>query len=153
MAIEEKAVTARDYPGSTRTTTYWVALVKITDPLWEPLGLTHVRVALMPTGAGSHPVLPVGQEACFMLRRHFEGPFFVVPSWPPESLVSKGDDEQSSAKWVARLKRYAKLLDDPKASLQSKDADERLLTAALLLSRYRVVPPARGDNKATQPID
>jgi hypothetical protein len=152
MAIEEKTVTVRNAPNSDRTTTYWVALVKITDPLWEPLGLTHVRVALMSSSVGVHPVLPVGQEACFMLHRHFEEPFFLVPSWPPNSMVPRGDDDQAFAKGVARLKRYGRLLTNPSAGLQSKDSDERLLTAALLLTRYRGGPVARGAT-TTQPID
>ena len=43
-----------------------------------------------------------------------------------------------------------KALSDPKASLKSKDADERLLTAEMLVARYRGF---RGPNAKAEAID
>ena len=39
------------------------------------------------------------------------------------------------------VKRCVKLLEKPTAGLKSKDASDRLLTASLLINRYRTAPP------------
>ena len=53
-------------------------------------------------------------------------------------------------KSLDEIKRCAKLLADARGSLQSKSADDRFLTAAMLLARYRTARP--GETK-TEPID
>jgi hypothetical protein len=52
---------------------------------------------------------------------------------------------------IARIRRVAKLMDDPLAGLKSKDADDRLMTASMLLTKYRT-PKAGQANPKQEPV-
>src|SRR5262249_11390638 len=54
------------------------------------------------------------------------------------------------AKELAEAKKAAKLLADPKAGLKAKDADDRFLTAAMLIIRYKT---PKGDGAKLAPVD
>jgi hypothetical protein len=163
-AIEQKTVKAGRYPGDPNKTEYHIALIQVNDLLKGPKGLTIVRLGFVPpppapapkpgivvSGGGNRfPNLnhTVGQEACFFLSRHFEGDFHVAPMY--YEVVEK--KAPSFATDMQMVKRCAGLLDDPIAGLKSKGAEDRLMTAAMLLTRYRT-PPRGKPNPRTEPID
>jgi hypothetical protein len=169
-SIEDKTVKASQYPGAPNKAEYKIAMIQIETLLKGPKGLTHVRLGFVPPPPPpppqpqpkpGQPVLlvkpgnrfpqlnhTVGQEACFFLTKHAEGDFMIAPMY--FSVVEK--KSANFDKDIAVVKRCTKLLEDPKAGLQSKDADERLTTAALLLSSYRA-RKNNNPNPKTEPID
>jgi hypothetical protein len=72
----------------------------------------------------------VGDEACFALVRHFEQDFY-------EAFWTSRKDYPSFERDVAAARRAGKGLADPVASLKSKNFEDRLTTAAMLINRYR----------------
>jgi hypothetical protein len=92
----------------------------------------------------------VGQEGCFFLRRHPDESFHVVQnSW---DVVDRARTKTFDRD-LALLKRGAKLLADPMTGLRSKDAEDRLLTAGMLLFRYRTAQYVYRGAPKTEPID
>jgi hypothetical protein len=167
-AIEEKPVSVPPFPGSPQKIEYRIAVVKIDEGLVGAKGLTQVRIAFQPpapppappknqpglpvqVGGGPGfrmPTLAVGQEGCFLLKRHSEDTFFrsVDNFYGPIVKANNADFDNK----VALVKRCVKLGSDADAGLKSKDAGDRLLTAYLLLNRYR---KDRGPKSETEPID
>ena len=92
--------------------------------------------------------LTVGTEGCFLLKRQGDETFFrLVDSYWNDYIV-KTDREFD--KKVSMVKRSLKLLENPDASLKSKDVADRLLTAYLLLNRFQA---HAGPKAKTEPID
>jgi hypothetical protein len=161
-AIESKTVPATQFPGAKDKVEYTIASVKIEDALLGAKGLTHIKVGYivpkeLTPPAGRGPIRPfirrapqvkleVDQQGCFLLKKHHEGEFYVVPVFA-DLIDKKGP---TFDKDVALIRKCAKLLADPKAGLKSKDAGERTLTAGLLVVRYRTATVA---NAKTEPID
>jgi hypothetical protein len=55
---------------------------------------------------------------------------------------------------MRRYQRWSELLDDANATLKSKNADDRFVTAALLVSRYRsFIPSIHARDRKTEPVD
>jgi hypothetical protein len=149
-AIEDKMVSARAFPGAQDKQEYKIAVIKVSDPILGAKGLTHVRVGFLPPAAplpapGPGLVRPgfrrvpgvtlqVGQEACFLLAPHFEAPFEMVQGW--DGVLNKKDGDLYD-KQITVIKRCAKLLEHPMDGLKSRNADDRLTTAAMLIGRYR----------------
>src|SRR5262249_5151241 len=71
-----------------------------------------------------------GEEACYFLTPHPEESFFVLPMYY-DRLVKKGNKDFDRD--VALVKRCVKLLSDADAALKSKEAEDRFLTAAMLV--------------------
>jgi hypothetical protein len=170
-SIEEKTIQASRFPGSPVKTEFRVAMIHIETMLKGPKGLTDVRLGFIPPPPGRQPGQPpqpkpgqpvpfkpgnrflemnhvVGQEACFFLSKPAEGDFLVATMY--YNVIDK--KSANFDKDIAQVKRCTKLLEDPKASLQSKDGDERLTTAAMLLAGYRNPVPTNPIQK-TGPID
>jgi hypothetical protein len=76
----------------------------------------------------------VGQQGCFFLRRHPEEPFWVLQA--DSDMLDKGRDKDFDRR-LALVRRCGKLLEDVEAGLRARDADDRLLTAGMLILRYR----------------
>lgn len=148
VAIEEKVETPQEF-NPTAKVNWHVGLVKISDPVWNARGLTHVRIGFLAPGNGQRSLSAEYQskDTCFILKRHPTEPFFMPNGWN-EGVFSSDRDADQFRKWVAVLKRYGSLLQDPQAGLRSKDADDRLTAAALLLARYSA---ARNLGKASRP--
>jgi hypothetical protein len=84
------------------------------------------------------------------LTRHPDGKFYVAPAF--YSVIDKKTDPNFN-KDVAMVKRCARLLDDPMIGLKARDAKDRLLTAAMLVARYRTPSPvANGGLPRTEPV-
>jgi hypothetical protein len=96
------------------------------------------------------PTLSVGQEGLLFLNKHFEGDFYVIAGF--QGFINKeakaGFDQE-----VTRAERCVKLLENPRAGLKANDAKERLLTAALLISRYRTAKPGTERHSRLESID
>jgi hypothetical protein len=117
----------------------------------NPKGLTHIRVGFVPppiAGAGGpRPilrrapaiVLTKDMEACFFLVPHFEENFNFVPA----AVQPIDKKSETFEKDLAVVKRCAKVLADPMAALKSKDANERVRAAGILVARYRSVQPGQ----------
>jgi hypothetical protein len=166
-AIEDKPVSATQVPGAKEKTEYRVAVIKIGDALLGAKGLTHIKVGFIvpkeldppPVVGGGGAVRPmilkkryptvkldVDQEVCIFLRKHHEGEFYIAVNY--FDVIDKKSPTFDTE--VAVVKKAAKALADPKASLKSKDAAERTSTAGMLVSRYR---GWRGPNAKPEPID
>jgi hypothetical protein len=147
--IEKKPVSAKPFPDAEDKMEYQVAVVEITNGIRGTGGLTHVRVAFPPPEPDAPPrpgirrgpvmTLTKGQEGCFFLQQHFAENFYVMqPSAP--SLDAKSDTFKEE---VALAERFAKLLAEPMNGLKSKDVEQRLQTAGLLVARYRMPKPGQ----------
>jgi hypothetical protein len=152
-AIEDRPVTTLPHFGGDRKVTYQVAVVKVEEAVLGVKGLTHVKVGIMTTPVGpppraALPALKVDQEACLFLVRHPTEAFYVAPL--AENILPKTGNA-GFEKQAEQVKRAAKLLADPKAGLKAKDAEERALTAALLI--YRYTTPRPGGSLKLEPID
>jgi hypothetical protein len=144
--IEDKTVSAESFPGAKDKVEYSIAVVKVADGLLGTKGLTHVKVGFIkpPAADESRPIRPgrgrfgppqlaVDQEGVFFLGRHHAESFYVLRD--NNSLMPKAGNDNFE-KELATVKACAKLLADPKAGLKSKKADERALTASMLVVRY-----------------
>jgi hypothetical protein len=160
-AIEDKTVSATMFPGAKDKTEYHVAVIKVADDILGAKGLTHVKVGFVipkelpaPPGGPIRPPIrryptvkfEVDQQVCVFLKKHHEGDFYVASAY--YDVIDK--KSPNFEKEVEQAKKCAKALADPKASLKSKDADERALTAGMLVMRYRVRPLG---NVKEEPID
>jgi hypothetical protein len=129
-SIEEKAIQTSDGGGP-----YLVAVVEVGDALMGLKDAKTVRVAFM-AGNRRFPQnnLTPGQEVTLFLANHPKDKVYTIDNyWDVLDKKTNAD----YAKELDITKRCAKLLADPKAGLASKDADERMLTALLVLSSYR----------------
>jgi hypothetical protein len=152
-AIEDKTVSATQFPGADTKVDFQIAVVKIADPILNAKGLTHIKVGFFvpppvaPGGpiriGGRAPVvkLEVDQEACLLLSKHHDADFYTINY---DGLFDKKAEKE-----LEQIKKAAKLLADPKAGLESKDAKDRLITAGMLIARYRKFVP----NGKEEPID
>jgi hypothetical protein len=162
-AIEDKTVSVSEVHGAKEKTEYHVAVIKVKDNLLGAKGLTHVKVGFVipkdpPAPQPGKPAvfirrrpqvkLEVDQEVCVFVRKHHEGNFYVAQAY--FDVIDKKQARADFDKQVEQAKTAAKLLADPKASLKSKDAGERALTAEMLVARYRAW---RGPNAKTEAID
>ena len=154
-SIEEKTVKAPRGRGVKEEVEFQIAVVKIDDAIAGAKGLTHIRVGFIPPESttyrrGPYQSLTKGKEVCFFLSPHGSANFHVLPDY--FDLVDRKDNTNFD-KEVAEVKRCAKLLADPAAGLASEKADERFLTAAMLLTRYRVQRPYGPHRDKTELLD
>jgi hypothetical protein len=145
--FEDKTVWTLPHAGAPAKNEYAVGILEITQALKGADGLTHLRIGLLPCQLSA-----VGKEACFFLFPHFNETFFVMPRQFGEPLAKEGNRGFDAE--MRRYQHWAELLKDPEASLKSKDADDRFVTAALLVSQYRnLVPGIHAKNRKAEPID
>jgi hypothetical protein len=138
VEIEKQPVRALPSPGAPQRVEYQVAVVKLSEVFVGEKGVTHIRVGFFANDQDRRrPSLPAnfkeGFEGCFLVGKHHEEPIYVPSGYG--AIVARTDDFEAHMKPV---RRCAALLADPNAGLESKDADDRLLTAAMLVTRYRV---------------
>jgi hypothetical protein len=158
--IAEKTVTVPSLPGAKDKTEYLVALVKIDDGIQGSKGVTHLKVGFRaPQAAAPGRPIRIGggrgeaklekdQEVLLFLAPHHSGEFQIMEAY--FDVVDKTAD--TFDKDVEAAKKYAKLLADPDKGLKSKDAMERLTTAAMLIAKYRTPRPSATELKQ-EPID
>jgi hypothetical protein len=153
----DKSVKAEPFPGAKTEVEYQIAIVKVEDTL-SGKAVKEIKVGFIPpaTGPGPGPIrrypsfsLARDEEACLFLVKHPTQDFYIGQAYY-DKIAKAGNT--NFAKEVDEAKRYTKLLADPKANLASKNAEDRFLTAAMLLSRYRTARPSATPAKQ-EPID
>jgi len=162
-ALEEQTVDA--FPllkvRGAKKVPYRIALVTIQSLIVGPKDLPEVRVGfLLPPEPGrvvppgyrrmAQVNLTVNQEGCFFLRKHPEEPFYVAQASYDFLDKAKSKDFDQLA---TQVRRHARLLENPDAGLRSKEADDRLATAATLIFRYRSPVYVYTRSPKTEPID
>jgi hypothetical protein len=139
-----RLVPAERFAGDTMG--YQIATVKVDETLGK--GVKEVKVGFFPpmdapAGGPGRPIRPIrrfpqtnlslGQEACLLLVKHPTKDFYLINNF--DGVINKKDNPNFASE-RAEIVRAGKLLASPKAGLKSKDAEERLTTAALLINRY-----------------
>jgi hypothetical protein len=140
------------------TTKYRIAVVQIEDAIkGVKEGVKSVRIGFIPIEkpkpnvfvTGGRPVqLQVSQGGLFLLKKNSKEAFFEIGGIVGYYVNSDKNDE--FAKELAAAKSAAKASVNPQASLKSKDADERLAAAAILVEKYRAY---RGPKASQEAID
>jgi hypothetical protein len=161
MGIEDKDVELAPAPNAPANTKYRVAIVAVAEDIKGAKGVKMIRVAFTPPpmiqnpDGGIRPIprppfmqldLKTGQEGLFYLTKHFKESVYLTQS--PTDVTLKENPE--FAKQVEKAKTTIKLLENPTEALKSKDAEQRLFAAALLIAKYRKYQ--LGKTK-TEPID
>jgi hypothetical protein len=159
----DKTVSAPAFPGATDKVEYQVAIVQVGDALLGAKDMKEVKVGFIPPGGGGPaggpggPVfikrrpsvnLQVDQEYLLYLTPHHEAPFYVAQNYF-DATIKK--DNPNFDKELDEVKRCVKLLADPMASLKAKEADDRTLTAEMLVARYRM-PRASAKEPKTEDL-
>jgi hypothetical protein len=156
----DKTVSVSAFPGAKEKQEYQIALIKVETNIHGAKGVKEIRVGFMPPmatpGAYIRPGIRRGgvnftlnQEGCLFLTKHHEGDFYTAPMY--FSVINKQGNPNFD-KEMDEVKRCAKLLAEPKAGLEAKDKEDRILTAGMLISHYRQGRPNKGEPK-TEPID
>lgn len=147
--IEEAPVEASpllNVRGGSRVS-FKMARVRIDRVLLGQAGPGQVRIGI---GPGQRmPVLTAGQTGCFFLHRHPEAPFFVL-SAGSDFIDSRREEFGKVADLAGRC---AGLLANPDQGLRSPESEDRLLTAAMLIFRFRTARYAYSGPPRTEPID
>jgi hypothetical protein len=160
-AFGDKLVSAKPPFGGDKVD-YQIAVVTVEDPITGVKDAKEIKVGFIPPqttppNPGPGPVvfikrypqfnLSLDQEACIFLVKHPTEDFYIGQAY--YDVINKKDNADFD-KNVDEIKHAVKLLSDPAAGLKAKSADDRFLTAALLVSRYRTARP--GETKQ-EPID
>jgi hypothetical protein len=129
-----------------------IATVKVDETLLGK-GVKEIKVGFFPPPAvrpgppfiirkgGGNVQLTVGQEAALFLQKHPTKDVYTVSQY--FDVINKKGNPGFAAE-LTEIKKYVKLLADPKKGLESKNAEDRFTTAAMLVARYR---RPRGNNK------
>jgi hypothetical protein len=156
--LEDKKVSVPPVPDSKEKQDYQVAVVHIDEALVGAKGLTDLKAGFLALSADTPRMIRRGrpqpvtlapdQEALFFLTTHSSGEFQVAEAY--FDVIDKSSP--SFAADVGLARRCAKLLAEPDKGLAAKEAEDRYLTAALLIVQYRTpVGPTKGEPKQ-QPI-
>jgi len=151
-AVAEKAEKAEIYKGDERNLK--IATVKVASALMGKAGTT-VKVGFV-FNAGlprRYPVaqLAKGQEALLILTKHptKKGIYYLANYY---DVVGKKDNAAFKNE-VEEVKKVVKLMASPQTGLKAKSAEDRLLTAALLITRYKTPPPGSDKTEAVPPAE
>jgi hypothetical protein len=120
---------------------YQIVEVTVGEALQGAKGLSTIKVGIPCSELGIGGVkkqaplvmLAPGQEACFFLRRHHGGEFFELGLG---NLIFK-DLNGNFAQELEQVRKCVKLLAQADESLKSDSPEERFLTAAMLIRKYR----------------
>jgi hypothetical protein len=152
VALEPVDVDAKAFPAAKETTKYTIGVVNVSKVMSGLKDEKMVRVGFIartkpgPIGL-FNPKLTVGQEGLFMISKHIEGKFYQAPMngyFISSQQKTFEDDIKLANKSLA-------ILADTKSALKSKDADERLMAAAMVIAKYRTHKP--GVTIKEEPID
>lgn len=146
-AIEGKTFEQESWPGSGSKMEYKIAVLSVDERLLGPAAKKEYRVAFAgPSRRSPHHDLKVGQEGLFFLTAIDGQPAYRFVEYT--DVVNKASDNYATDRDLAR--RCGKLLDDPDKGLAAKSAQDRFLTAALLVLRYRQKPLALSNRLAEE---
>lgn len=132
---------------------YQLAVLRVETTLVGAGDLREMSIGFVPPRSSRRPAdfqWTVGQAGCFFLRSHPDESFLVVQD--SGDVMDRARTKEFDRD-LALVKRGAKLLADPVAGLRAKDAEDRLLTAAMLIFRYRTARYVYRGTPKTEPID
>ncbi len=133
---------------------YHMAVVRIESVVIGAKDLRELRVGFIapPPSSRRRPGFQwsVGQQGCFFLRKHPDEPFWVLQA--DYDLLDKARDKDYERR-LDLVRRCGKLLADVEAGLRAPDAGDRLLTAGMLILRYRTPQHVYRGAPKTEPID
>jgi hypothetical protein len=129
-----------------------VATLRVESVLVGQSKVEEVRVAFhQPPPPRKVPIaLKPGDAGSFFLNKHPSEPFYVVSA--PWDFLDESKKEKFT-KDLAMVRRCARLRAEPGPGLISKDAEERLLAAAVLIYGYRTRRFVSSGPPKTAPID
>ena len=163
-AVEDELVEAAPLvkiPGVTKKVSFRIAVVSVQSSLLGAEKIEHVRVAFAPpatdgakSGRGTSRLalvrLAAGDEGCFFLRKHPDELLYVAAA--AYDFVDKAKTKAFDQE-ITQVKRCVHLIGDPKAGLGAEKGEDRLLTAALLIYRYRTPRQVYRGKPKTEPVD
>jgi hypothetical protein len=140
---------------------YQIAMVSLQTPILGAKTPAQIRVGYVVLSSSTKEgqvkyrrlarvQLALGQEGCFFLTKHPGEDFYVAQAAYEFLDQSKTKDY---AKKLAEIRHCAELLRDPDAGLRSKTRADRLLTAAMLIFRFRTARFVYTGKPTTAPID
>jgi hypothetical protein len=143
---EPKDIEVPVAPGAKETQKFRVAVVKVAEPIVGAKDVKTLRVGFMPRGEenpgrpirvfpGQNPNLDVGFNGLFILARQ-PGAKDLFVADGPYTVRPLGEDGSANPD-VKAFRQLAKLVADPMAGMQSKNADDRFQTAMMMIYRYR----------------
>jgi hypothetical protein len=145
-ALEEKPVNARLYFLEKAETEFHLAQVQVQETFAGSRDQKSIRVGFLGSQKPSHKA---DEEGCFLGLKHPDEDFYVVVNW---GLLAK--NSKTYEKDLALARRCCRLLEKPEEALKSNEAEDRLLTAHMLLYRHIVVPLCKYEKKVkVKPID
>jgi hypothetical protein len=160
MAFEDQDVQVPAAANSPAKVTYRIALVRVADVLKGKEVKKVLRVGFQVTAPGAQPPvnvkpvfqpairpvpirpgiggntlpkLEVGQNGLFFLSQHPTENFLILPM----SVHFVNNQAGNYTNELTTTRATLKVMENPMASLQSKDAAERLTTVSILLQQYR----------------
>jgi hypothetical protein len=131
-------------------TEYKIATLTVSHALRAPQGTksVHLGSVVIPPMVAIRPTpfqATEGQEGCYFLTKGSDAHFYVVGT-----LCFLDKKRPDFDKDIKLIKRCVKLLQDPDAALKCENAEDRFLTAGMLVARYTT---RRTANAKTEPID
>lgn len=127
VVVVGKVTSIENKPVKTPNGEMAVAVVKVEAGSGEVKGLTHIKVAF------PAEVIANGEEYGLFLSKVKDQNFFTVLNY--NDVLRKSDGNFDSQMQV--VKKAVEFLNEPKKGFTSKNTDDHLLTASLLLGKYR----------------
>jgi hypothetical protein len=147
-AIQDKLVPGK---GEMRGWDFTIVEVEVKESLYGAKGKKQVVFGfpnIDNQGAkAAKPGLTVGQVGYFCGLRDGTNDFYIVPAG-----CSGADKEPGFEKDLTAVRRLSGLLEDPEKGLKSRDVEDRLLTASMLVLRNCYAPWRRGSVGTAKPI-
>ena len=159
IAIEEKDVSAPQFPKAPQNVNYRIAVVTVSEAIKGAKDMKTIRLGFIPppqAGNGKPPFIrpgigrfnvnfTVGQDGMFFLTKHHQEKFYIAPMY----FDFVNGDNPNFKNEVRQAKLAVKIGNNPQAALKSKDNEERFFAAAMLIDKYR---PFVGPQAKTEAI-
>jgi hypothetical protein len=150
VVVIGKVTSFEDKTVTKDKTEFKIAVLTVGDALRAPKGTKSVRLGsvVIPAGVAIRPSpfqATEGQEGCYFLTKQGDADFYV-----PGTLGFLDKKSPNFEKDVKLIKNCVKLLEDPDAALKGDNAEDRFLTAGMLVARYTTRASA---NAKTEPIE
>ena len=157
IALEEKDVSAPQFPKATQNVNYRIAVVTVSEVIKGVKETKTIRLGFIPPPQpvkGKPPFIrpgrfnvnfTVGQDGMFFLTKHHQEKFYIAPMY----FDFVNGDNPNFKNEVRQAKLAVKIGNNPQAALKSKDNEERFFAAAMLIDKYR---PFVGPQAKTEAI-
>lgn len=155
-SVPEDSVHALALPkiAGTPKVPHRIAVVRIDSMVVGAKDLRELRVGFItpPPSPRRRPGFQwsVGQQGCLFLRKHPDESFWVLQA--DYDMLDKERDKDFERR-LSLVRRCGELLQDVEAGLRAPKADDRLLTAGMLILRYRTPQHVYRGAAKTEPID